>query len=1042
MRPRNRDLARSAGLAFVVLLTSGLPSEAATPVAEFEIRAISRADPGLPSSTGAFASFPGLRGYSISDDGRFVAFSAYSPNIIPDFTIVSADVFVLDRTDDQVIPVSTSIDDSNRGGNLHSGLPAISGDGSKVLFISRATDLIPDYEGTPFQLYSRALATGQTALVSHAWDSPTRGANDVSEPIAISHDGRYAYVLSYATDLVEGYLGEGGQIYLADLESGEITLVTHAWISPTMGTTGAIWHSATSADGRLLAFTAFGANLVPGDSGDQYQVYLFDRSVGEVSLLSHSYNSPAQFSNGSASELAVSASGNTVAYRSTATDLVAGAQVSGSQIYVRNLGSAATLLASSSVSDPSIGGNGNSSLPSLSGDGRFLTFSTLADDLLPYPVPSNGGQILLLDLAESSRTLITHTPAGPTSPSSWGVGDASISRDGSYVVLTTTAIDLVDPPFPELPLQRVYSFERTTGDVQLLTNNSGLANWSGPDQTYHYSVSGTGGAALIESNSGDLIDGDWNQGNDVFVAELDSGMVAAASRRGPGLPSSRTANGRSRLEAPGVTSDDGRYAVFWSYAANLSPDSPAAEEAPAWYFYDSESDGIRRMGRGLPAALVPDQAQPAGSASAVLGLDSQDTRSLSAAGSVAVFTARPGIFENPQAYAYFRDDDADRLVSHSMSSPSTPSNGPAFALAVSANGRFVVFQSEATDLVSDYEGSDYQIYLYDLLADSARLVTRRHSSPSAGASGRSSFLGVSFDGRWLAFRSDAPDLLPSPSGAARQVYLYDAAEGSVQLVSHTHGNPLNGSSLGVDFIGGSMSQDGRFVLFTSSSADLIGGNGSFEFNQVFVWDRLLSTHRLASHAVGSSSSGANNWVWSPRLSRDGRAAIFLSEATNLIAGYVGSEIQVYRFDRSSSEIRLVSRSTEGSNHGSEAGAWEPSISADGSRIALVSLSRDLSPASPTRGAHLYVYEVSSDTFSVLTAPPASQQAPFSDFDAEISSDGRTVAFACQIGYLTERDWNQEMGAWDVFLATETPPGLIFLDGFSSGDTSRWSVAAP
>lgn len=1029
-------------MACAVLLMSGLPSETAASVPDFEIRAISRADPGLPNATGAFASFPGLRGFSISNDGRFVAFTAYSPNIVPDFTIVSADVFVFDRLDARVIPVSTKFEDPARGGNLHSGLPAMSGDGSMVLFVSRATDLIDDYEGTAYQLFSRDLDSSQTSLVTHAWNDPSRGANDSSDPVSISQDGRYVYFLSSATDLIEGYLGEGQQIFMADLETGEVTLVSHSWISPTLGAAGSIWHRASSADGRFLAFTASGANLVPGDSGQHYQVYLFDRSLGEVTLSSHSSSSPAQVSNGSAGEITLSASGDTLAFRSAATDLVAGAQVLGSQIYVRTLGSTAVALASSSHADPSIGGNGDSSIPSLSGDGRFLTFTTLADDLLPYPVPSNGGQILLLDLAGTSRTLVTHTPAGPTTPSSWGVGEASISRNGDFVVLTTTAIDLVDPPFPELPVQRVYSFERSTGDVQLLTTNSGLANWSGPDQTSHHSVSGTGGVALIESNSGDLVAGDWNQGNDVFVAELDTGMVAAASRRDSDLPFSRTANGRSRLEAPGATSDDGRYAVFWSYAANLSPDSPAAEETPAWYFYDSESDGVRRMGRGLQAALVPDHPRSADLPSAQLGLDSQDTRRLSAAGTVAVFTARPNVGENPQAYAYLRDDDSDRLVTHSTSSPSTPAKGPSFALAVSANGRFVVVQSEATDLVSDYEGSGYQLYLYDLLSDSMRLVTRRHSSPSAGASGTSSFLGVSFDGRWLAFRSDAPDLLPSTSGAARQVYLFDAADGSVRLVSHTHENPSKGSSWGADFIGGSMSQDGRFVLFTSASADLIGGSGAFDFNQVFVWDRLKSTHQLASHAVEGSPSGANNWVWSPRLSRDGRTAIFLSEATNLVAGYVGSGFQVYRFDRISGEIRLVSRSTKGSNHGSEAGAWEPSISADGSRIALASVSRDLAPQSPTRGAHLYVYEVPADTFSVLTAPPASQQAPLSDFDAEISADGRTVAFASQIGYLTERDWNQEVGAWDVFLATEALPGLIFLDGFSSGDTARWSTTAP
>jgi hypothetical protein len=154
-------------------------------------------------------------------------------------------------------------------------------------------------------------------------------------------------------------------------------------------------------------------------------------------------------------------------------------------------------------------------------------------------------------------------------------------------------------------------------------------------------------------------------------------------------------------------------------------------------------------------------------------------------------------------------------------------------------------------------------------------------------------------------------------------------------------------------------------------------------------------------------------------------------------------VQAYLFERATGAIRLVSRSTAGSNRGAEVGVWEvPTISADGSRIAIFSASRDLMAGAPNSGAHVYLYEVASDAFSVLTAPPDSRQVSLtSPILPEISADGRSVVFAYPADYLTERDWNQEMGARDVFVATEEVPGLIFLDGFSSGDTSRWSAIA-
>ena len=1011
---------------------------------EFETRAISRTDPSLPNVTAAFDSVLGIQGYAVTDDGGTAVFSGWSPNLLEGFTFEISDVLLYDVASGSVAAVSHRHDDPTIGGNGQSQYSAISGDGSTVVFSSIATNLVAGYSGSASQLYAASVAPDEIELVSSAWNDPLAGANGSCWPIAISETGRYVYFTTSATNLLEGYSGQGEQIYLADLLTGSITLVSHAWNSTTAGASGSLWSSSVSVDseGRFLAFTFQSADLVPGNSGTHFQVYLFDRTSGAVSLVSHAAGSPGQVANETSGEVALSASGSHLAFRSSATDLVAGSQVSGFQVYVVELSTGEMTLASSALNAPSNGGNADSTLPSLSGDGRYLSFTTLASDLVDGVVPGTFAQVVLFDRANGDRLLASHTPLGPTSASIGGSIRSTVARDGARVIFDSEAIDLVFPPLPNWIDFQVYSFEVASGQVRLLTRTHGDPSLGGSAQTLHHSISADGSRVLFYSDAEDFVEGDWNVANDAFMSEPLSGDLEAFSRRDPDLPFSRTANGMSFYTAHGLTSEDGRFSLFWSYAHNLLPGltfDPFANQR--LFLYDAEFDLVTWVGSDLIGLYIPDRPLVARAGEAPVGLETQDYHQVSSDASAVLVSGISEIGQPMQAYVHLRREGVERLISHRYDEEGTPGDAGSVAYSVSSSGGHVVVVSEATNLVAGYSGEGSQLYLYDITARSSQLVTHRHGAPASGSDGNHELLGLSFDGRWIAFRSDADDLVPSTGGTYIQAYLFDAADGSIRLASHVPGSPGVASAFGLTHNGASMSQDGRYLAFSSQSADLIGLSGGFDHSQVVVWDRLTSTHRLASRSAAGPQIPSNHAALAPRISRDGQYVAFNSEATDLAAGYVGVGLQLYRFGLASGTNLLVSHSIAGPAHGSQVGVWSaPSISADGSRLAVFSASEDLSANSPTSGAHVYVYDAATDEFTVLTGPPDGRFVPLpgTNVRPEISADGRAVVFHYDQDYLVDRDWNLLSDSFDVFLVRENPVGLIFRDGFASGDVSRWS----
>lgn len=368
----------------------------------------------------------------------------------------------------------------------------------------------------------------------------------------------------------------------------------------------------------------------------------------------------------------------------------------------------------------------------------------------------------------------------------------------------------------------------------------------------------------------------------VFVHDRVGRTTSLVSVSSSGEPANRRASAAS-------VSGDGRYIAFESYATNLV-DGASGRQV---YVRDRATGITERVSE-------PASGEPGGGGgwSAAISDDSRFVAFLSSAPDLIGEPPPPcdGLNECP-VHVYVRDrlTRTTTLVSEArgggyadQGTTAPPSPKHAARPTISANGRYVVFHSDATNLVPVDGNGRTDVFVRDLQTRQTELVSvsdaeaqaKDGNSYGSGGGGRY----VSGDGRYVAFWSDATDLVPGDTNDTSDFFVRDRVLGTTTRVSVSsagrQGNaPLNARSAST--AGGvALSDDGRFVSFDSALVDLADDAPAGPL-QVYVRDLFRGVTTIGS--VSSLGEAGNEHSMTPALSARGEAMAFRSSASNLVA---------------------------------------------------------------------------------------------------------------------------------------------------------------
>ena len=357
------------------------------------------------------------------------------------------------------------------------------------------------------------------------------------------------------------------------------------------------------------------------------------------------------------------------------------------------------------------------------------------------------------------------------------------------------------------------------------------------------------------------------------------------------------------------------------------------------------------------------------------------------------------------------DNTTERI---SVSSDGSQSNAASSNPSISADGRYIAFTSDADNLVPGDTNGFSDIFIRDTVLN----TTVRVSISSTGdeSNGYSNEPAISADGRYVTFTSYADNLVSGDTNGVLDIFLRDIVLGITKRISITNtGDESNGYSNEP-----AISADGRFIVFSSYATNLV----SYDTNgkcDIFLYDNDSS--QIARLSVSNTSNEANDDNKNPTINGDGNLIAFISYANNLVENDTNSYSSLYLYNRTSGTMEKVNTSDfEGSYYN----FYNPSISADGSYLAFTS----------TWGWSLLIYNIISKTIEEVEISWNGEPNSMT-IEPSISADGRYVAVSSANKEISDTiDRGMDVYIYDQFSKT------IKIISSSTGEVSFFSSYQP
>jgi hypothetical protein len=750
----------------------------------------------------------------------------------------------------------------------------------------------------------------------------------------ITHGGRFLLFSSLATNLVEGVLDENnsGDLFLRDIELGTTTLLTvdDTGLMTASGQidTNYFFSPAISENGRFVAYQSSATNVVANDTNSYLDVFVRDTVAGINILASAGMN--GEPANGPSYSPLISSDGRYVAFRSRASDLIENGATN-EAVYLRDLELGTTI-----------------QLPG-------LTFS----------IDSSGKKIVLWNGVVLSKGIIEASPFSDERKKEVYLSNSEGARTNS----------------PSGVFQ-IYLKDYQSEDVQPITQTSntpaGSFNGSFP------MISSDGNFVVFEAYDADLVVNDDNHAFDVFLYDVEHNSIELISKRAPSLPATSGDN----FSTYDYNALNNPLLLFSSWSTNLVYGVGGSAAVENLYVYDLSSWQLvaattnfnEFSGYGYPnnAILSPDQQY------LLFGSNSPDLV--------------PGDTNNyMDIFIQERSTGSIRLLSKTATE--TLPNGDSYQASISGDNRWLVFTSNANQVTTNLDGNaKSDVFLADLLEKTVTLVSVSTNQGRTG-SGASSRPIISQHGDFVAFTSFSTSLVPNSSGT--NLFLYNVGlKTNIALARSSAGSQFAGEAdelmyenqvdfpdlndtnkltdlfivnphemtfelLSVNTNGfsgnaashiGSMTPDGRYVVFTSAASDL-ATNDNNGTNDIFLRDRVSGmTILISRNASGEAANGDSD---SPSISHDGKFIAYRSSATDLVDDEIRAGGQVYVYDVTTGQTRLITRSISG-NRSSNARAGMPLIRPDGSGIIFKSFATDIVPAKSSSSQDIYYVSLVPD----------------------------------------------------------------------------------
>ena len=392
---------------------------------------------------------------------------------------------------------------------------------------------------------------------------------------------------------------------------------------------------------------------------------------------------------------------------------------------------------------------------------------------------------------------------------------------------------------------------------------------------------------------------------------------------------------------------------------------------------------------------------------------------------------------------FVRDMQTGQNSLISIASDGTQANGISRNPTISSDGRYVAFESEANNLVEGDTNNFPDIFVNDRQSGTTKLISIGFDG--APANERNTSPSISSDGRYVVFYSNASNLVNDDNNGYTDVFVYDRQTDQTELVSVSS----DGTQGNTNTFSRSISGNGRFVAYASHASNLVADdlNGK---EDIFIHDLETGITELIS--VASDGTQGNDNSGSPSISFDGRYVAFNSYSGNLVdndtndyCNYGVTCKDVFVRDRQSGtteRISISSNGAEGNDYSSD-----PRISIDGRYIAFGSKASNLVPWDNNGFHDVYVHDRNTGITELISTHTSGMLGNNLSYNGSVSANGQLVAFTSQATNLVNDDTNgypdiylrdrdrEEILSYMPVIGTCTP---LYFDGFDDPD-SGWPI---